>query len=93
MGYFVVAYDLKCRDGERRDYGPLIDALTEMDSCHTQKTVWYVSRDCSTIELRDDLKQYVEERDLLMVVRFTVRPRWTKGMEGTSDWLKRHGFT
>ncbi len=92
MAFFVVAYDLKCRDGESRDYGPITKALTEMDSCHTQNTVWYVSCECTTAELRDGLRQHVEDRDLLMVVQFSIKPRWSRAKEGTSNWLTRHGL-
>lgn len=92
MAFFVVSYDLKCKKDEERDYDPITNALNEMDSCHTQNTVWYVSRDCSTAELRDDLKKHIQDRDFLMVVRFSSTPRWTRAKSGTSDWLEAHGF-
>lgn len=56
MPVFVVAYGLKAKKGETRDYKPLEDALGKLDSVHTLKTVWYVSRKGSATDLHKLLK-------------------------------------
>jgi hypothetical protein len=87
MPLFVVGYDLKAEKGEKRDYGPIEEALGELDSCHTQDSVWYVDRAGTAQQLLDHLKATFEKRDLLMVVEFSKEPAWTKAKGGTKAWL------
>jgi hypothetical protein len=89
VALFVVGYDLKTKKDEKRDYKPIEDALEELDSCHTQESVWYVERDGTAAQLRDHLKTVIEERDWLMVVKFTAKPSWTKAKSGTKAWLDK----
>lgn len=67
MTLFVVGYDL-CHS---KDYDAIIGALEKLDSCHTQESVWYVSRSGSAKDLRDHLKVHIHEKDMLMVVEFS----------------------
>ncbi len=87
MALFVVAYDLN--KGDTDDYKNLIDTLEALDSVHTQKSVWYVSREGTAKSLLNHLKPHVHEKDWLMVVEFTKEPEWTRAMTGTKAWLDR----
>jgi CRISPR/Cas system-associated endoribonuclease Cas2 len=86
MALFVVCYDLI----KTTDYSNLIDALENMDSVHTQESVWYVSRLGSARNLLDTLKPHIHEDDRLMVVEFRKRPVWTKAQTGTKKWVDDH---
>lgn len=86
MGFFVASYDIK----EENSSAELIDALKELDSVHTQKSVWLVASSRSAKGLFDHLRSHVQDNDRLMVVEFYERPKVQKGMSGTKDWLNRH---
>ena len=86
MTLFVVAYDLS----HSSSYDDLIDSLKALDSCHTQESVWYVSRSGTARDLRQHLEEHVHEKDKLMVVTFTQRPSYNRAMVGTNDWLDDH---
>lgn len=88
MPYFVVGYDLKTERGESRDYGPIEEALEALDSCHTQKSVWYVEREGTAQQLYAHLKPKIEGRDRLMVVEFSKKPAWQLGLPGTKNWIE-----
>jgi len=87
MALFVVGYDLKTDRGEHRDYEPIETALGELDSCHTQDSVWYVDYNGTAKQLFDHLKPKVEDRDRLMVIEFSKKPAWQKGLPGTKAWI------
>ena len=87
MPFFLVGYDLKTNQGEKRDYNPIEEALEDLDSCHTQDSVWYVEHTGTARQLYDLLKTKVEDRDRLMVVEFSKKPSWQKALPGTNAWL------
>ncbi|WP_297842533.1 hypothetical protein [Pseudomonas sp.] len=87
MALFVVGYDLKTEKGQKRDYGPIEEALEALDSCHTQASVWYVDRDGTADDLFAHLKPSLEGIDPLMVVEFDKKPSWRLGKPGTKAWL------
>ncbi|HDS1132080.1 TPA: CRISPR-associated endonuclease Cas2 [Stenotrophomonas maltophilia] len=87
MAKFLVAYDL--RDGQ--DYARIINELDRLGAVRTQKSTYLVSvtTDVATGFLQH-LRGFVDEDDLLMVVKLHERPRYTRAMRGTNDWVDRN---
>src|SRR5690348_7673117 len=88
MALYVVSYDLVNKS--ESEYQDLWDELDAQDSVKTQDSVYYVSSSRTQDELLDLLLQHVHENDRMMVVTFTRKPRYTKALKGTRDWLEKH---
>jgi len=85
MAYFAATYDLIEKDEDQ--YQDLWDELKRLQAHHYQESCWFVDRDCTTKPLRDLLESHIEDDDMLMVIRFSTRPRWTKAKLGTKAWV------
>jgi hypothetical protein len=88
MAFFVVSYDL--RKKEEFDYQKLWDEFARLDSVKFQESAYFLSANNNATEVRDHFKQFVHDNDLLMVVEFEKKPRWTRALKGTSDWVEVH---
>lgn len=86
MALFSVTYDLV----KDKDYQKLIDRLKELDTVKVQMSQWLLSADNTAEEVKNHLKEYTDEDDRLMVVKFSTRPSFTKAFIGTNDWLDEH---
>jgi hypothetical protein len=79
MAKFVISYDLI----KGKDYAKLINHLTKMGACRVLESVWLSRRDSTAIALRDDLKNYIDKDDRLVVIAATGEAAWTTSL--TSD--------
>ena len=86
MALFSITYDL-IKD---KDYGSLIDRLSELDTVKVQLSQWFLSANNTALEIKDHLAQYLDDDDKLMVVEFSKRPQFTKAFKGTNDWINSH---
>ncbi len=64
---FLITYDLR-KPGQ--DYQPLWDALGGLGAVRLLESVWYVSGNYTSLQLRDYLWKFMDANDLLLVVRF-----------------------
>jgi hypothetical protein len=64
MTVFIVTYDLK-KPGQ--SYEPLWKRLAAWKAVRALESTWFISTTSSAVELRDDLKRYVDENDRLFV--------------------------
>ena len=85
MVYFAVTYDLIKK--EESQYQDLWDELALLKAHRYQQSCWFVDADTTASNLRDLLKTHIEDDDMLMVIEFSIRPRWTMAMRGTLAWV------
>lgn len=86
MANFVIGYDLI----KRKDYPKL---WAEMERLGAQKAIrdfYLVNLNNTAAEVKDHLKQFVDEDDRVFVVEFTKEPRFTKALKGTTDWISNN---
>ena len=90
----LVAYDLEAPHDTGDDYNRVINALKSTYStwCHLQKSVWLIATDQDAAQVRDYLKAFMHNSDLLYVARLSGN--WASFNIGASrsDWLKGRNF-
>ena len=86
MAYFVVNYDLK----ENDNYEVLIKEIERLQGVRALESFWLIDLNNTAEELRDHFKQFLPspEQDKLMVVEFSVRPRFTRAFSAAVDWIR-----
>lgn len=85
MGLFAISYDLI----KRKDYPELWTEL-ERIGAHKALESFYLANlttDDPAV-VRDHLKPYIDNDDMLMVVRFVGRPAFVKAKAGTNKWIE-----
>lgn len=88
MAFFMVSYDL--RKKAEFDYQKLWDAFSDIDSVKFQESAYFLDANNTIAEVRDHFANLVHADDLLMIVEFTQKPRFTKALPGTSAWVNGH---
>lgn len=83
---YIVAYDL---NKPEQDYPELIKALNGYPSNHIQKSVWLISTNQKANQIVDNLKQYFDKNDTLIVLA------WNDDYQGLLtetqwDWIHSH---
>ena len=86
MAYFVVTYDLRQKDWE--EYDTLIKEIEKMNSVKYQESCWFIDQQKTALQVFNQLKAYIHEDDRLMVVEFSKKPAWHKGLPGTKVWIE-----
>lgn len=89
MPYFVISYDLR-NEITSEAYAPLKTALEDLSAVRTQLSVWYVDLNNTAQEVFDHFSQYIDDNDRLMVVEFSKKPVWVRGIKGTQAWVDSH---
>lgn len=83
MAYFSVTYQLN----DDKDYPKLWDEFKRLGAVKVQNSQYFVDLNNTTTEVKDHFARFVDDDDMLMVVKFTTRPTFTKAKAGTNDWL------
>lgn len=88
MTTYIVSYDLI----KEKDYPKLIEELEKYESCKPLLSVWVIVTEQSAVEIRDHLKNFIDENDKLLVVQVTSPGvgAWRKLGSSISEWLKKH---
>ena len=90
----VVTYDLKQPNDTSENYELIIGRIkTEYPTwCHIEESVWVVDTESDAGAVRDALKQYLHDKDVLFVARLTGNwASWNLSKE-IVDWLKNRTF-
>ncbi|NIJ70308.1 hypothetical protein [Xanthomonas sp. 60] len=88
MAKFLVAYDLT--DG--KDYARIIAELNRLGAVRTQRSTYFVGvTSDGAAGFLQHLRGFVDEDDLLMVVKLYEKPRYTRALRGTNEWID-HNF-
>lgn len=85
MKTFLVSYDL---DKPGQDYPRIIERLKELGAVKILYSEWVLRGNFSAADLRDDLKQYVDANDMLLVVVLTGEAAWTRLMISNDQFKK-----
>jgi hypothetical protein len=81
MTAYEVSYDLR-QPG--RNYQPLWDRLKAWNAVRVLESVWIIPEAKSATAVRDDLVQYLDSNDGLLVSGMTGEAAW-KNLKGSAD--------
>ncbi|MCB2190317.1 MAG: SinR family protein [Deltaproteobacteria bacterium] len=89
MAVRLIGYDLN-KPG--KDYKPLYDGIKKVGSTwwHYLDSTWLVVTDKSPSDIRDELKQYIDNNDHLMVVALSGAWATQNLSKECNDWLHQH---
>ncbi|HXN18471.1 MAG TPA: hypothetical protein VN875_09090 [Candidatus Binatus sp.] len=90
----IVAYDLRQPNDTEENYRTIIDAIkTNFNSwCHIEQSVWLIDAPTEAIAVRNLLKDYLHQSDVLFVARLTGNwGSWNFGDE-RNKWLAARVF-
>lgn len=85
MKEHLINYDL-CTPG--KDYEDLITAIKTYGWAKICKSCWAIKSDDSDVQIRDNLKQYIDSNDKLFVCAIDSWASWGLSQE-VVDWLKK----
>jgi hypothetical protein len=85
MAFFAVSYQLNLQ----KDYPTLWEEMERLDAHKVMRSFYFLDLDISASELRDHLKDYIDNDDALAVVPFEKRPHHHMGFKGTNDWIRQ----
>lgn len=87
MALFAIAYDLN----KKKNYQDLWDELERLGA-HKPLNSFYLANlnTNSTAEVNKHLKQFVDNDDYLMVIKFSERPSFIKAKAGTNVWIDKN---
>lgn len=86
MKSYLIGYDLN-KTGQ--DYKTLIEQIKELGSWwHHLDSTWIIKSDLTVVQIRDNLKDYIDDNDELLVVKLSGEAAWTGFNEKGSKWLK-----
>lgn len=86
MALFVISYDLHVR----RDYARIIHRLRSTGAVKALESTWLAETNATAAAVRDDLKQYVDSDDTLLILELKPGSGWAaRNMNQEAvDWLK-----
>jgi hypothetical protein len=85
MNIFLVSYDL---DKPGQDYPRIIERLKALGALRVLYSEWILQGNYSAVNLRDDLRQYIDQNDKLLVVALTGEVAWTSLMINNEEFKK-----
>lgn len=84
MAYFAVSYQLN----DKKDYPTLWEELDRLNGQKIMRSFYFVDVSVSSAsDLRDHLEGFVDEDDMIAVVKLESRPACYKCRKGTKAWL------
>ena len=83
MAYFSITYQLN----DQKNYPKLWDEFDKLGAVKVQNSQYFLDINNTTVEIKNHFGQFIDDDDMLMVVRFTIRPTFTKAKAGTNNWL------
>lgn len=85
MTVYLVTYQL---NAPGQEYDDLYEAIEVYDHINPINTIYFISTDDGAVDVKNDLKQYMDSNDDLIVVE--IKQHW--GMTGVSteegDWIR-----
>jgi hypothetical protein len=90
MGVWI-SYDLIGTDEKSEDYERLIDKIKSLGAAkRVEYSLWVVETADSPEEVRDALRDYIDDDDKLIVMRRVGGSAWRGLASDVSKWLKEH---
>ncbi len=88
----MAAYIIGCAlSRPSQDYPALFEAIKSYECWwHHLDTIWIVKTDQSAVQIRDYLRQFIDQSDELFVGQLSGAAAWTGIPENGSNWLKNN---
>jgi hypothetical protein len=93
MATYIISYDLNTEGpGYSAANKKLTDRIKELFPTfwHNLDSTWIVVTELTAVQIRDDLKRYIDKNDELLVVKSGGEGAWIGIKKTGSDWLKKH---
>ena len=87
MAVYLVSYDLR---NPGRNYAPLWARLVDWKAQRALESLWLMDTAASAVTIRDDLKQYIDLNDRILITKLAGETAWTTLQAGASEWLHAH---
>ena len=88
MSIYIVGYDLN-KPGQ--DYTDLTNALKAYATWwHNLDSTWIIETNDTPVQVRDNLAQYLDKNDELLVAVIKAPAAWKGFNKNVSDWLLNH---
>jgi hypothetical protein len=87
MACFMIGYDL---NSPGQDYIALVEAIEHLGtkSWRCLNAAWLVVTDKTAVEIRDELKTYVDQSDELLIAELSGDAAWRGGDRNFGEGLK-----
>lgn len=87
MAHYLLTYDLN----NAKDYSRLINRLNELGGARFAKSAWFLDlSEENQFVVRDALSRYVDDDDILVVVKFSTSPAYSRMFTAGAEWVTRH---
>lgn len=89
MKTYLIGYDL---NKQGQDYTRLIDHIKEKFPTywHHLDSTWIVKTDLTAVQIRNDIREFIDGNDELLVVKLDGEGAWAGINQKGSDWLKEN---
>lgn len=88
MKTYLIGYDLN-KAGQ--DYTAVIEAIKKLGTWwHCLDSTFLVKCDYTAVQIRDYLKQHIDQNDELLVAQVSGDAAWTGFSDNCSSWLKNN---
>ena len=86
MKSYMIGYDL---NAPGKNYDTLFEGIKNLGNWwHCLDSTWIIKSNLTAEQIRDNLKQYVDSNDNLLVATLTGEAAWWGFRKECSDWLK-----
>ncbi len=87
MSVYIITYELH----HDKDYDKVHNGIKSLGGCiHCLRSIWFVKTGFSIAEIREILKDYIDDDDSLLVMK-TTHEWFTMNMPTScASWLKHH---
>lgn len=75
MSVYLASYDL---NKPEKDYPKLLKRLEEWKATRILYSEWIIRSSSTAVQIRDDLKNYVDANDSLLILKLEGEAAWTK---------------
>jgi CRISPR-associated endonuclease Cas2 len=86
MAHFIVSYDLH----NQRNYKPMWELLESWGATRLLESLWVVTLNNTTAEVRDALNQKIDNDDAIAVIELKSGSMWAtmRARKAGVDWMK-----
>src|SRR5688500_13980031 len=83
MAYMIVSYDLV----KNKDYPKLWAEMTRLNAAKALESLYFLDIANTALDIKEHLKQYIDNDDRLLVTEFTKKPQFTRMYKTGADWI------
>jgi len=72
---------------QKKGLPQLWDEFERLGALKVQNSQYFLEANNTTAEIKNHFADFIDDDDMLMVVKFSTRPSFTKALAGTNDWI------